>query len=210
MGFDPTLKTLDRVRDNRAATTAPTASDDVTQGYSPGSMWVDISAGQVYWCADASAGAAVWRQVGVGGTGGISQVLGGRLLNGDKTTTSTAFVAVPGTTLAAFTPSAGEWVLVSVAGTFDNSVGSGSRYGFDVAHDNSGSWARVSGAARGTVYEEPDSTDEVIFSFVTAVQLPNAVPTQFRMEYVVSAGGGSVTIFASTGRVPCTFQVVRF
>lgn len=142
--------------------------------------------------------------------GGISQVLGGRLLNGDKTTTSGTFVAAAGTTVGPFTPTAGEWVLVLVSGSFDSDVGAGSRYGFDVAHDNSGSFVRVSGADRGMIYEEPTDTDERSFSFATMVQLPSAVATQFRFEFVSLAGSGTLTVFASSGRVPLTIQVVRF
>jgi len=63
VGFDPTLKTLDRVRDNRAATTAPTASDDETQGYAPGSIWIDTVGHIAYHCVQAAAGAAVWAGV---------------------------------------------------------------------------------------------------------------------------------------------------
>jgi len=142
---------------------------------------------------------------------GVSQVLGGRLLNGDKTTTSSSFVAAAGTTVGPFTPTAGEWVLVLVSGSFDNDVGAGSRYGFDVAHDNSGAFARVSGADRGMIYEEPTDTDERSFSFATMVQLPNAQATQFRFEFASIAGGGTLTVFAdATDRVPLNFQVVRF
>ena len=42
------------------ATSAPTAGDDTNDGYSVGSMWVDVTADRFYVCVDASAGAAVW------------------------------------------------------------------------------------------------------------------------------------------------------
>lgn len=51
------------------ATAAPTATDDSTKGYGPGSWWGDVSANAVYWCEAAAAGAAVWNQVG-GAAGG--------------------------------------------------------------------------------------------------------------------------------------------
>lgn len=44
------------------ADTPPTATDDVTKGYSTGSMVV-IATGQKYVCTDASEGAAVWRNI---------------------------------------------------------------------------------------------------------------------------------------------------
>lgn len=42
------------------ATSAPTAGDDTNDGYSVGSVWVDVTADRFYICVDASAGAAVW------------------------------------------------------------------------------------------------------------------------------------------------------
>lgn len=42
------------------ATTAPSTSNDTTEGYSVGSVWVDVTADERYVCLDASEGAAVW------------------------------------------------------------------------------------------------------------------------------------------------------
>jgi len=36
-----------------------------------GSMWVDVTGDKIYFCLDASVGAAVWQEVGAGGGGGI-------------------------------------------------------------------------------------------------------------------------------------------
>lgn len=48
---------------NRTATTNPTVNDDVGDGYSDGSMWVNTSTNQIFLCADSAAGAAVWENV---------------------------------------------------------------------------------------------------------------------------------------------------
>ena len=48
------------VLNNLNATTAPTSSNDSTQGYSAGSIWIDTTADESYRCLDASAGTAVW------------------------------------------------------------------------------------------------------------------------------------------------------
>jgi hypothetical protein len=45
---------------NYAATTTPSATDDSSSGYTPGSMWVNISTKTFYTCVDASVGSAVW------------------------------------------------------------------------------------------------------------------------------------------------------
>lgn len=58
------IQSLVRVRHNLYATTAPTATDDSTLGYDRGSVW---SNGTDLWlCVDATPGAAVWRQPGLG------------------------------------------------------------------------------------------------------------------------------------------------
>ncbi|KPJ64886.1 hypothetical protein AMK68_00185 [candidate division KD3-62 bacterium DG_56] len=56
---------------NLAATAAPGASNDETAGYGVGSIWIDIVASprKVYVCVDATAGAAVWLDIGPGAAG---------------------------------------------------------------------------------------------------------------------------------------------
>ena len=48
------------VLNNHSATTAPTVSDDSSDGYAVGSIWIDVTADEAYICVDASPGAAVW------------------------------------------------------------------------------------------------------------------------------------------------------
>lgn len=52
------------------ATTAPTVTDDSSNGYVAGSLWVDTTNDHAYQCVDATAGAAVWKQIDGGGGGG--------------------------------------------------------------------------------------------------------------------------------------------
>ncbi len=47
----------------RDATIAPTVNDDVSLGYSVGSLWFDVNADAAYLCLDATDGAASWQQV---------------------------------------------------------------------------------------------------------------------------------------------------
>lgn len=49
--------------DNIAATTNPTINDDSGDGYSVGSLWVNVTADESYVCVDASLGAASWKRI---------------------------------------------------------------------------------------------------------------------------------------------------
>lgn len=58
---------------NLTATTAPTTDDDVDEGYYVGSLWYDTVGGVLYWCADNTDGAAVWKDLSTaGGAAAIS------------------------------------------------------------------------------------------------------------------------------------------
>jgi hypothetical protein len=46
---------------NYAGNTAPTVNDDSSQGYTPGSQWIDLANDISYICVDNSAGNAVWK-----------------------------------------------------------------------------------------------------------------------------------------------------
>lgn len=49
------------IQNNFTATTAPTSSNDNTQGYVVGSVWINLNTDISYTCVDASTGTAVWR-----------------------------------------------------------------------------------------------------------------------------------------------------
>jgi len=59
---------------NLSATTDPGVSNDSSQNYSAGSVWVNKSASRVWTCTDPTAGAAVW--VESGSTAGANIVAG--------------------------------------------------------------------------------------------------------------------------------------
>ena len=56
------LSVLGIPQSNYSATTAPTVGDDSGDGYSVGSVWVNVTTDTGYLCVDATLGAAVWKQ----------------------------------------------------------------------------------------------------------------------------------------------------
>jgi len=69
------IKGLTSIKNNLAATAAPTAANDssAAQGYSIGSIWVDTVANVSYTCVDATATLAVWT-AGSGAASSVSTV----------------------------------------------------------------------------------------------------------------------------------------
>lgn len=55
---------IQAAKHNLTATAPPTASNDETQSYQPGSQWIDSTTQTAYYCVDATAGAAIWRTLG--------------------------------------------------------------------------------------------------------------------------------------------------
>lgn len=51
------------ILNNITATTAPTVNEDSGDGYSAGSLWVNLTTDLAYICVDAGVGAASWRQL---------------------------------------------------------------------------------------------------------------------------------------------------
>jgi hypothetical protein len=78
---------VQNTRVNYTATTDPGSSDDSTQSYSVGSMWINNTTKVFYICVDATAGAAVWKDEGeitdgqnTGSGAGIFKARSGSLL----------------------------------------------------------------------------------------------------------------------------------
>jgi len=62
---------------NYTAIIPPAATNDLSQGYTPGSIWVDITGDKAYICVHAAVGAALWREtsaIGAPGSGSMSTV----------------------------------------------------------------------------------------------------------------------------------------
>ncbi len=109
------------------ATSAPTVDNDVDEGYSAGSLWVDVTNGKAYVCLDSTDGAAVWfdiTQSGGGSGGGGEYGTAGDLTlsSGSITPTATThkFSVIPenyaGSTMTA-SPSATDTTITVTSGT---------------------------------------------------------------------------------------------
>ena len=55
------------------ATVAPGVGDDAADGYSVGSLWIDVTADKSYQCVDSSNGAAVWRRTDIASTSDVAE-----------------------------------------------------------------------------------------------------------------------------------------
>jgi hypothetical protein len=99
------------------ATVAPASGDDSGDGYSEGSIWVDVTANKAYVCVDASLGAAIWTEITQAGGGG------GGTAKFNHTTYAYDFVGASGTwngnTIGAVgsTEYDDRWRVASFAGT---------------------------------------------------------------------------------------------
>jgi hypothetical protein len=81
---------------NFAATADPAVTDDVADGYGPGSLWGNATANTLFWCESNSAGAAVWNSIGGAGSGDMI-LASVQTVTGAKTFNSTKLIAAGST-----------------------------------------------------------------------------------------------------------------
>lgn len=67
--WNGTTDTPGYLKANLGATDDPTAADDSGDGYAVGSVWINTTGDKVFVCADATATAAVWKDVSAAGGG---------------------------------------------------------------------------------------------------------------------------------------------
>lgn len=105
------------IKENYAATVAPSATDDENSGYRVGSLWFDTTADKAYLCVDATASSAVW--IEAGGGGGSAGAAASYTFNepADITTTSGSFVDVSTNSNFTITTTGGD-ILVGFHGNF--------------------------------------------------------------------------------------------
>ncbi|MCS7316834.1 MAG: hypothetical protein NZZ41_00730 [Candidatus Dojkabacteria bacterium] len=59
-----TFRNIQAPRNNFAATTSPTPTNDYSQGYQVGSLWVNTATNTAFVCVDSAIGNAVWTSIG--------------------------------------------------------------------------------------------------------------------------------------------------
>lgn len=105
---------LPQIKHIYSATAAPTSGDDEADGYSIGSLWINVSADTVYICVDNAAGAAVWRQLDAASSGTVTSV--GLALPSDTFDITGSPVTGSGTLTGTFKTQLTRYALVAPAG----------------------------------------------------------------------------------------------
>ena len=68
MSATPNINPL-KIQGNKLdATAAPTAGDDINDGYNVGSVWINVSLNKGYICTQSTAGNAIWKEIGASST----------------------------------------------------------------------------------------------------------------------------------------------
>lgn len=155
---------------NYAASTAPTTSNDISQGYGVGSFWSDTTGNNIYICKSNTAAAAVWTQINSGGGSGTVTHTGGSL-------TANALVLGAGTAdtkvVAGIVSDGTSKLTLGVAGT---SVGA---IALNNATSGSITIAPVTGALGSVTISVPAVTDTLVTlgatQTLTSKTLTNAI-----------------------------------
>lgn len=106
------------IKENYAATVAPSATDDENSGYRVGSLWFDTTADKAYLCVDATASSAVW--IEAGGSGGAAKARDYYIFDEatDYTTTAVSFTNIDATKVKLDMTTGGGDILVGFNGNF--------------------------------------------------------------------------------------------
>lgn len=73
-GRDAVWDVVENPKGNFSAVVGPAVTDDLANGYSVGSTWVDTALNNYYVCVDATIGSAIWTNLSAGGGGGIPAI----------------------------------------------------------------------------------------------------------------------------------------
>jgi hypothetical protein len=175
-------------RRNNVAATVPTVNDDITQGYTQGSWWVETVNGDFLTCIDATAGAAQWRNLVTVSTLYYSQSLGDNS-NSYVETNNTAY-----TVMAAF--------------SFDGTANVGTPNHFEIVASRSSEGGGSSGDVR--LWDATNSLEVALINYTAAARtaydtsiftnLP-AGPVQLELQARRNGNGRTQVWFAELARL---------
>jgi hypothetical protein len=108
---------------NLAAVTNPAAGDDANAGYAVGSRWLNTTTDQEFVCADATAGAAVWKQ-----TTYQTTTAGALAIGSNANASSTNIIAIGQDASAAGTANVAIGQLAQIGGGYNVGIGYNARF----------------------------------------------------------------------------------
>lgn len=190
---------------NFTATSQPTVSDDETDGYEVGSLWVNTAAENAYICIDPSTGAAVWKLTTDAAQNNFaasappavtddSYTVGSLWVD---TTNDMAYICLDSTTDAAswelLKPPKSNFGNVPAPTTSDDDT-EGYTAGSLWASNNSGvgTWVCLDASTGAAVWSHMDRSDAGAVFKEYGTSLPNGVatvPSPWAQEWLVFGGG---------------------
>ena len=185
------------------ATAAPAVTDDVADGYGPGSLWYNATGNALYICESNSAGAAVWTAVASGGSGTVTNT-GGNL-------TANALVLGAGTVdtkvVAGIITDGTSKITLGVAGS---SVGA---VGFNNATSGTITLSPVAGALGTVTLSLPAKTATIATTVQADCGFSFGIPTVADQDYIIilkAPHGGTLTDLAcksASGTCTATWKI---
>lgn len=172
--------TASSIKANYAASAAPGAGNDTTQGYAVGGFWYDTTADRAYTCLDASAGAAVWVELTAGGSLASDLVT----VETDYSTASASFVQIGAGTLELSLTTTGRDLEIAFFANYSNSNATASFTFFDFRID-------------GTTVS-PNATNGV--AMIRTAQNIFTPMTLIWRETGISAGAHTITVWWRTNQ----------
>ncbi|RME58178.1 hypothetical protein D6779_07045 [Candidatus Parcubacteria bacterium] len=170
---------------NFTSTVNPTVTDDSTAGYAEGSRWLNMTAGVVFTCIDATPGAAKWIQVSGSGSSTGNGASGVNRYTYTVTTSNKTVLTAADLTPAGFSYTPGSNALV---------------VHIDGVYQQVGSYTETSATA--ITFSQPLPVGSTVE--VTAIRQV-ASSGNARDEYVSTAADGTKTIFTGADFTPTGF-----